>query len=43
VAQADDPINEVSGGAVPVYLTDPAYFQSSRKTITPIGGNLSGS
>ena len=31
MAQADDPIDEVSGVAVPVYLTDPAYFQFLEK------------
>ena len=47
VAQVEAPINDVSGGAAPIFMPDPSYFSTSGfeftgKTITPVGGNPSG-
>ena len=42
VAQVEAPINDVSGGAAPIFMPDPSYFDFVGKTITPVGGNPSG-
>ena len=42
VAQVEAPINDVSGGAAPIFMPDPAYYEFLGKTITPVGGNPSG-
>lgn len=47
VAQVEAPINDVSGGAAPIFMPDPSYLSTSGaefagKTITPIGGNPAG-
>lgn len=43
VAQVEAPINDVSGGAAPIFMPDPSNGQFIGKTITAINGNLSGS
>ncbi|MCP9462804.1 MAG: hypothetical protein NNA19_12305 [Nitrospira sp.] len=42
VSQVEAPINDVSGGAAPIFLPDPAHPEFAGKTIAPIGGNPSG-
>ena len=42
VTQVEAPINDVSGGAVPIYLPDPGNSDFTGKTITPVNGNPSG-
>lgn len=42
VSQVEAPINDVSGGAPPIFLPDPAHPEFAGKTITSIGGNPSG-
>ena len=39
VAHVEAPINDVSGGAAPIFMPDPSYFDFAGKTITPVGGN----
>ena len=43
VAQVEAPINDVSGGAAPIFMPDPSNGQFIGKTITAINGNTSGS
>lgn len=42
VAQVEAPINDVSGGAAPIFMPDPSLLDFLGKTITPVGGNPSG-
>lgn len=43
VSQVEAPINDVSGGAAPIYMPDPSDGQFVGKMITAINGNPSGS
>ena len=43
VAQVEAPINDVSGGAAPIFMPNPSNGQFIGKTITAINGNSSGS
>lgn len=43
VGHVEAPINDVSGGASPIFMPDPSNLEFSGKTITPVGGNPSGS
>jgi hypothetical protein len=43
VAQVEAPINDVSGGAAPIFMPNPSNQEFVGKTLTPIGGNPSGS
>jgi hypothetical protein len=42
VAQVEAPINDVSGGAAPIFMPDPSHTDFAGKMITPVGGNSSG-
>jgi hypothetical protein len=42
VAQVEAPINDRSGGAAPIFMPDPSNAEFTGKTITPVGGNASG-
>ncbi len=43
VGHVEAPINDVSGGASPIFMPDPSHGEFSGKTITAITPNLSGS
>lgn len=43
VAQVEAPVNDVSGGAAPIFMPDPSDAEFLGKTITAINGNPSGS
>lgn len=43
VGHVEAPINDVSSGASPIFMPDPSNLEFSGKTITPVGGNPSGS
>src|SRR5512147_287601 len=43
VAQVEAPINDVSGGADPIFMPDPSNPDFTGKTLTPVSGNPSGS
>lgn len=42
VAQVESPINDVSGGASPIFMPNSGVPEFAGKTITPVGGNASG-
>jgi hypothetical protein len=42
IAQVEAPINDVSGGAAPIFMPDPSNTEFIGKMITPVGGNPSG-
>ena len=42
VTHVEAPINDVNGGAAPIFMPDPSYFEFAGKTIIPVGGNSSG-
>lgn len=41
VGHVEAPINDVSGGAAPIFMPNPSNPEFAGKTLTPVGGNLS--